>query len=123
MAYTLMPTGRVMTLFRSIEFTSTTIDELLANEFGREYRYQVYGRSIHHYTDLNAARLLIDSGNVWLSDARYCNDRREIEHARAIIKSEFDDIGRTQTVRPPAAPLVSLQGIEPNSLEADPKIG
>jgi hypothetical protein len=80
---------RAAALHRAIAITSGAIDKLPGKG---EYRYEVHSRLVHHYTDLNPARLLIESGNVWLSDAWYCNDRREMAHAADEVRKVFNDL-------------------------------
>jgi len=116
--YDLVGRDRAAALYQAIQKTSGAIDQLLADEFGPEYRFQIYARLVHHYTDLNAARLLIEFGNVWLSDARYCNDRREIEQARAVIRHEFGDIMSSGAITPPAGPAITLQPQESTALNS-----
>jgi hypothetical protein len=82
-------------LYRAIAITSGAIDKLPGKE---EYRYEVHSRLVHHYTDLSAARLLIESGNVWLSDARYCNDRREMAHAADEVRKVFNDLTASKLI-------------------------
>jgi hypothetical protein len=91
---------------------------LLADEFGPEYRFQLYAQVVHHYTDLNAAKRLIEFGNVWLSDARYCNDRREIEQARVVIDHEFDDIKKSGAITSPTGATITLQPHESAALNS-----
>jgi hypothetical protein len=55
---------------------------------------RIWGKSAHHYTDLGTAEKLIQARNLWLTDARYCDDRAEMLHAAQIIKDAFAEIQR-----------------------------
>jgi hypothetical protein len=109
---------RSRALYRAIQLTSGIIDELFAELFpDRETtRESFWETNVHHYTDLNAARLLIESGNVWLTDARYCNDWREIELAADIIRRVFDEILGTGAVQALGMSAITLSSREDREL-------
>jgi Protein of unknown function (DUF2971) len=75
------------------------------------------GRVVYHYTDLGTAEKLIQSRNLWLTDARYCNDREEMLDAMSVIASVFDDAKRSGSLSR-TTPIVSLSMAEKTFLDS-----
>ena len=58
-------------------FNSLMMENFVFNDKASEFLY--------HYTDLDSAKLIIDSGQFWVSDAFTTNDEDEIIHVKDII--------------------------------------
>lgn len=56
---------------------------------------------LHHYTDVNGLMGIVREGGLWLTDAHYMNDRREIEHgvdcAQEVLSAAVDDGAYAET--------------------------
>ncbi len=50
---------------------------------------------LYHYTDVTGLMGIVHEGGLWLTDARYMNDRSEVEHgikiAAGVLKAVLDD--------------------------------
>jgi hypothetical protein len=110
---------RDQALYRAIQRTSEVIDEIIFDPRKQEEwrdRADFWTKNVHHYTDLNAASFVVASGNVWLTDARYCNDRREIDISVSLIQKVFQDILGQQRINGPQGHNITLFSPEVNDL-------
>jgi hypothetical protein len=62
---------------------------LLIDQSGRDIASTIPQRdapsTLYHYTDMEALRAIIQSGEVWFTDVRYMNDAGEIEYGDTLI--------------------------------------
>lgn len=75
-------TDRRQVLWAAIKLVDTMLLTMMPARLDR-----VWGTAMHHYTDLGTAEKLIQRRNLWLTDARYCNDREEMLHAVGVIEA------------------------------------
>ena len=76
---------------KSLDLLETELEAI-----GREYPSQLQGTPtphiIHHYTDDNGLRGILQSGKLWLTDAFYLNDPSELRYGVGIA---MDTLART----------------------------
>ncbi len=56
-----------------------------------EYLIQDFEGQLFHYTDLNALISIIKNHDLWLTNARYCNDNNEMIHGYSIAREVISE--------------------------------
>jgi len=53
------------------------------------------GQKLYHYTNLDGLRCIIESSDLWLTNAQYCNDEEELKHGAALTtKTVVEEQGK-----------------------------